>query len=444
MIAHLIARDLKIAFKDRGNLILGFAVPVVLFSVFVLIFGGMARSSGDMDPIRLIVVDEDGSDRSRRMVSHLRDMDALRVRIDHSAEDSEAKVPYTRDTARKAVVEGEVSTALVIPKGLSTGISGHLFVEPDSVPALSLFFDAAEPLEAQVVRGLLQQVLFMSMSDLWALEGIDIMAAELDLGAGTSEQMSTWMQEVFDEFGGLPGAGGTSAGGDSATSDSTATGYALESPIPIDMVDVLGETKKNPIAAMTAAQVVVMFLLFSVMFSAGSILREQEGGTLRRLLVSPMTARQFLLGKMGSTAAFGFLQILIMFVYGWLVFKVDLFRDFPAVLLLTAVCAFSATALGMVIASLCRTYRQIDSIATLVVLSMSAVGGSMVPRFLMPDWMQKIGLVSFNAWAIDGYYKIFWREMGTLQILPQVGVLAAAGAIFFLISSHLFQKRFYT
>ena len=67
----------------------------------------------------------------------------------------------------------------------------------------------------------------------------------------------------------------------------------------------------------------------------------------------------------------------------------------------------------------------------------------MVPRFLMPDWMQKIGLVSFNAWAIDGYYKIFWREKGIVDILPQTAVLLGAGILFFLLASHLFRKRFY-
>ena len=195
---------------------------------------------------------------------------------------------------------------------------------------------------------------------------------------------------------------------------------------------------------MTAAQVVVMFLLFSVMGAAGSILREQEGGTLRRLLISPMTDWQFLMGKMGSTSILGFLQIMVMYIFGWAVFQVDLFRDFPAVVVMTAVCALSASALGLLLASLCRNHRQVDAVSTLVVLSMSAVGGSMIPRFLMPKWMQNIGLASFNAWAIDGFYKIFWREMGTIQILPQVGVLAGIGVIFFLLASHLFQKRFYT
>ena len=41
---------------------------------------------------------------------------------------------------------------------------------------------------------------------------------------------------------------------------------------------------------------------------------------------------------------------------------------------------------------------------------MSALGGSMFPRFLMSENMQKVGLLTFNAWALDGYLKVFWRD----------------------------------
>ncbi|MCK4547609.1 MAG: ABC transporter permease [Candidatus Eisenbacteria sp.] len=437
MTLHLIARDLRIIFKDRGAMFLGFAVPVVLFTVFVLIFGGMG-SSGDINSIHLIVVDEDDSPQSRRLVSLLEKLEPLRIRKNKKTGDSEEQIPYTAATAREAVAAGKVSTALVIPEDFARGLEEHLFADYDSLPALTILYDAAVPIESQVVRGLLQQVVFMSLTSTWAVKGIDIMAQELALDTDTSNRMTSWMTEVFEEVEQIQEA--EEAGPDSTEA---AGGGGFGSPIPIKTVDVLGESKRSPVAAMTAAQVVVMFLLFSVMYSAGSILQEQEGGTLRRLLISPMTDWQFLLAKVGSTTIFGFFQIMIMYLYGWIVFNVDLFRDFPAVVLMTAVTAVSATALGLLLASLCRSMKQVESISMLVVLSMSAIGGSMIPRFLMPKWMQDVGLLSFNAWAIDGFYKIFWREMGIVEILPQVGVLLAAGLVFFFIASHFFRQRFY-
>jgi ABC-2 type transport system permease protein len=34
--------------------------------------------------------------------------------------------------------------------------------------------------------------------------------------------------------------------------------------------------------------------------------------------------------------------------------------------------------------------------------------------------MQKLGLVTFNAWALDGYLKVFWRDAPVWQLWPQV------------------------
>ena len=50
----------------------------------------------------------------------------------------------------------------------------------------------------------------------------------------------------------------------------------------------------------------------------------------------------------------------------------------------------------------------------------------MFPRFLMSETMQKIGLLTFNAWALDGYLKVFWRNAAVWELWPQVLVLVRA------------------
>ena len=67
------------------------------------------------------------------------------------------------------------------------------------------------------------------------------------------------------------------------------------------------------------------------------------------------------------------------------------------------------------LATLSRTRAQLSGLSTIVILTMSALGGSMFPRFLMSETMQKFGLVTFNAWALDGYLKVFWRDGALLD-----------------------------
>jgi ABC-2 type transport system permease protein len=68
------------------------------------------------------------------------------------------------------------------------------------------------------------------------------------------------------------------------------------------------------------------------------------------------------------------------------------------------------------------------------------VGGSMFPRFLMSDTMQRMGLVTFNAWALDGYLKVFWRNATIVALWPQLLVLAGLTAVFLAIARTLARR----
>ena len=77
----------------------------------------------------------------------------------------------------------------------------------------------------------------------------------------------------------------------------------------------------------------------------------------------------------------------------------------------------ATTAFGMVIASTAKSLEQIQSSITMIVLTMSAVGGSMFPRILMPDWLKNLGFLTINGWAIDGYLDALYRVKGLGSIL---------------------------
>ena len=73
-------------------------------------------------------------------------------------------------------------------------------------------------------------------------------------------------------------------------------------------------------------------------------------------------------------------------------FKLPLFAHVPGFVIMTVVTAAAAAALGLVLATLARTRGQLSGFSTILILTMSALGGSMFPRFLMSEAMQKVGL----------------------------------------------------
>jgi ABC-2 type transport system permease protein len=210
--------------------------------------------------------------------------------------------------------------------------------------------------------------------------------------------------------------------------------------LTIRRTEVVSPRRNNGLVAFYAAGIAVMFLLFSASAAGGSLLEEMESGTLERVLGTRVGMTGLLIGKWLFVTLMGMLQITVMFVWGMLVFKLDLLSHLPGFIVMTAITAASAAGFGLVFATACRTRAQLSSIATIVILCSSAVGGSMFPRFLMSEGMQKLGLVTFNAWALDGYIKVFWRDARIVELLPQIGMLLAFGTVF-LVTARLLARR---
>jgi ABC-2 type transport system permease protein len=129
-----------------------------------------------------------------------------------------------------------------------------------------------------------------------------------------------------------------------------------------------------------------------------------------------------------------------MFLYGWAVFHLDFFSHIPGFVVMGLCTAFAVATFGILLASLCHTRGQLGAVSTLLILIMSSLGGSMFPRFLMPPAMQKAGLFTINAWAIDGFTKVFWRDLPVMALWPQVGVLLAVGTTLFLIARRIARR----
>jgi ABC-2 type transport system permease protein len=184
-----------------------------------------------------------------------------------------------------------------------------------------------------------------------------------------------------------------------------------------------------------------MFLLFSSVGGAGgALLDEAESGTLERLLSTNIGMNGLLAGKWLFLSLVGMAQLTVMFLWGRVAFGLPLFSHLPGFAVMTVVTASAAAALGLVLATLSKSRAQLSGFSTILILTMSALGGSMFPRFLMSDAMQRVGLVTFNAWALDGYLKVFWRDLPVWALWPQVLVLTMLAVIFLAIARVLARR----
>jgi ABC-2 type transport system permease protein len=173
------------------------------------------------------------------------------------------------------------------------------------------------------------------------------------------------------------------------------------------------------------------------------LLEEVESGTLERLLSTNIGMTRLLAGKWMFLTIIGCAQLTVMFLWGWMAFGLPLFSHVPGFIVMTIVTSGAAAALGMVLAAVARSRAQLSGFSTILILTMSALGGSMFPRFLMSETMQKFGLLTFNGWALDGYLKVFWRDAPIWQLWPEVLVLVSSSVVF-MTAARLFARRWET
>jgi ABC-2 type transport system permease protein len=408
--------------RDRVAQMLTFLLPIVFFSIFASVFGGQ----GDQETprVRIAVVDEDGSEFSRRIADAIGKEPALRVRT------ADPKAPaLDRAAAERLVRNGDVPVSVIIPKGMGARFEEMGFAA--SGPSVQLLADPSDPIAPQMVMGLLQKVSMTAAPDIVMRGGMkqfERYAGALTPGQRTS--VDAWLPKLKAE----------AAGPASSSSPRSAAGGAMGMSVTI--VDVMRtDDRKGSLVSFYAAGIGVMFLLFSAVAGAGgALLDEADSGTLERLLSTNVGMTGLLIGKWLFLMMIGFAQLTVMFLWGWLAFGLPLFSHLPGFIVMTIATCGAAAALGLVLATLARSRAQLSGFSTILILTMSALGGSMFPRFLMSETMQRMGLVTFNAWALDGYLKVFWRNAAIWELWPQVLVLACLGCAFMLLARVLARR----
>lgn len=420
MIAAIVRSSFRALRRDRGAFLLSFVLPVAFFSIFAVIFGSQHNST---PKVSVALVDEDQSAASKRLVAGLENEPALHAFARPEDKKGEAPKPdYTAQTAEAGVRAGDFSTALIIPKGYGAHpISFETQAPIADQPQIQILHDSSDPIGAQVLAGMLQKTVMTSMGDVMADQGMHYF--EQSSGGLTPAQKKNIDANMASYHEYLSHR-------DPAAQSSSSN----SSLVPMTIRDVVGENKKSPMVSFYAAGIGVMFLLFTASAAGGSLLDESDSGALDRVLSSHVSMTSLLAGKMIYCTLLAFSQLCIMFLWGWAVFHLDLWTHVPGFLIMGLSTAFAVANFGMLLASLSKTRAQQGGISTLLILSMSAIGGSMFPRFLMSPAMQKAGLFTINGWAIDGFTKVFWYDEPVAHLWQQVSILLAIGIVLFFVA----------
>lgn len=185
----------------------------------------------------------------------------------------------------------------------------------------------------------------------------------------------------------------------------------------------------------------VMALLFVAARSVGDLFEERKSGMLRRQLASPADLRLIVGAKIVFGVVFGLLLLVLLATIGlalrWLKPPIDV----PASLLLAATFSLAACGVMSVVFALVRTEKQAGILGWLVIMGMSALGGSMINIENMPAAMRSLSPYTLNYWVIDGYKQVVFAGAGLGDVAKDVAILAVAGVATTLAGFLLLLRR---
>ena len=385
-------------YRDRSTFIWSLVLPVIVTAVIGVGMRGFASDEGP--PLwQVFIVDNDQGAFSQQLIQSLDTDPNLETNV------------VDTTTAADFLESDTAAAVLTLPEDLSEQL------EAGETTIAELTMNVQMPVPAQAIEQAVLAALFKVSSSIDIAETSLRVAERMDLFAQqAAPSRATYYQEGLD-----------------------AAAVALEQESPISMessqVTRLASRETNiPLGfEQSSPGNTVLFAMFFVLYGAGTLLLEREQGTLRRLLVAPVTKTAVLGGKLLGVFIAGVIQITVMILVGQFLFGVNWGQSPLALAAMVLSFSFAITSLGMLIAALVRTYAQVDALSTLIILPMAGLGGALWPIEIVPDFMQKIALWFPTGWAMRGFQDIIIRGLGLQDVLLEAGMLALFGIVFLAI-----------
>ncbi|HEX6550620.1 MAG TPA: ABC transporter permease [Gammaproteobacteria bacterium] len=389
----LVKKELKLLLRDWHALLLLFVMPAVFILVMSLAMqSGFAAHEGVS--VHYYLLDQDRGPESSALIKRIESVPDFKL--------TESTAPAGELIER--VRRGDAQFMVRIPAGFGKAMDSNkplpveMLAGPDVEPAVYQLFAAA-------LRG--------------ALARIYLQAAIAPLQA----QMA------------LSGGGGLNL-------DAANKLLADRSLYQVD-----GESQRPS----SVQQNVPAWLLFAMFFIAIPLsttwVQERQQGTYARLRSMGVSPKAMLLGKLLPYLGINLLQVVLMLAVG--VFVVPWFGGdsltlghAPAALCLMAlVVSFASVAYALLVANLVSTSEQATIFTGIANLLMAALGGIMVPSFVMPPVMQAASHYSPMAWGLQGFLDVFLRQGGLKAVLPEAGLLFGFGLSCLVIAGMMLGMR---
>jgi ABC-2 type transport system permease protein len=217
----------------------------------------------------------------------------------------------------------------------------------------------------------------------------------------------------------------------------------INNQVQVNEIPVARDGSRNiPNATQHNIPAWTIFAMFFIVISLGSsVVREKQNGSFIRLKTLPTNYLISLLSKQVTYTLVTILQAIIIFSIGvWLFPSIGLPalnipNDVFGLLLVTLICGWCAASYAICIGVFAETQEQANGFGAVSVVILAAVGGIMIPSFVMPDSLKLLMNISPLHWCIEAYYGLFLEGGKLSDIMTNILALFAIAVIIQLIAA---------
>ncbi|SFL44564.1 ABC-2 type transport system permease protein [Gracilibacillus orientalis] len=191
-------------------------------------------------------------------------------------------------------------------------------------------------------------------------------------------------------------------------------------------VEQLGEGETFTLAQYFTLAMGILFALFLAITVAAKTGEEIRQKVFNRILVTNSHPMLFLIGKMVSTFILASLQMTVVFILAHFILDVFPGRSVDfwlGVGVIISLFSLGVAGLSAVFTSISLRMKDIDAangVFSAVVMVLGVLGGNFVPIYVFPDWMQKLGEWTPNGLSLSVLMEWIQYEETSSLMMPSL------------------------
>ncbi|HEY7349202.1 MAG TPA: ABC transporter permease [Ktedonobacterales bacterium] len=179
-----------------------------------------------------------------------------------------------------------------------------------------------------------------------------------------------------------------------------------------------------------------IFLLTSVSF-----LRERARGTIERLLISPLSRAELVLGYVLGFTIFAVVQSLLILLYVIYVLQVHYAGNLGLIFLITLALTVGSVNLGIFLSTYARNELQVIQFIPLVLVPQALLGGLFWSVSSLPVVLKQIAYALPLTWANFGLTDVMLKGKGLETIWPDLLVLVGFAALMVVLAAFTVRRE---